>query len=102
MLVQVVKSQSNLRQQHFLEQNGLRLERVSKGRWSVLRKGCRFDGSECWFPFGYVFSEGPYHIYVPYGKKSPECWYFGITRCDAISGYLSAKLAAAPADQKEG
>ena len=91
MLVRVTKSQSSLRQQVFLDQNGLRFESLSKGRHTVLRKGHSYNGHIIWHPIGYVFCEGNYHIFVSYKKRSPEHWFFGITRCDAISGFLSAE-----------
>lgn len=101
MLVQVVKSHTSKRQTFFLSENRLRLELVRKGRYRVLKQGTNIDGDEVFYPLGYTFFEGGYCIFVPYRKMSPNYWYFGITRCDAISGYLSANLAAAPADQKE-
>lgn len=91
MLVRVMKSQTNVRQEYFLEQNGLRFDRLSNGRYAVLRKSRSFDGQLIWHPIGYTFCEGSYHIFVSYKKRSPEHWFFGITRCDAISGFLSAE-----------
>ena len=91
MLVKVIKSQTNKRQSAFLKDNDLKFHCLSRGRYSVLKKSHAFDGSLIWSPIGYTFCEGPYHIFVPSNKRSPIYWFFGITRCDAISGYLSGK-----------
>lgn len=98
MLVKVIKSQTSMRQQYFLSENHLKFDRICNGRYHVSQLSKSFDGSDIWFKIGYVFVEGGYHIFVPYRLKSPVYWYFGITRCDAISGYLDSLKSSAPAD----
>ena len=100
MLVKVIKSQTSMRQEYFLNENHLKFNRISRGRYSVLQKGKSFDGSDVWFSIGYTFCEGAYHIFVPSRRRNPAFWYFGITRCDAISGYLENLKSSAPADDK--
>lgn len=40
---------------------------------------------------GVVFREAGYWIFYPDSKHGkPNEWFFGLTRCDAISGYLKA------------
>lgn len=97
MLVKVIKSQTSMRQEYFLNVNHLRFNRIKQGRYAVLQKSKAFDGSDVWDSIGYTFCEGAYHIFVPSCRRSPAYWYFGITRCDAISGYLESLKSSAPA-----
>ena len=96
MLVKVVRSQTNIRQQEFLTRNFLQLKRITNGRYSVLRLAHNCNGNEIYLPIGYTFSEGGYHIFVPDSRRNPTNWFFGLTRCDAISGYLDSLKSTDP------
>lgn len=98
MLVKVIKSQTSMRQEYFLNENHLRFNRIKQGRYAVFQMSKAFDGSDVWVSIGYTFCEGTYHIFVPSGRRNPASWYFGITRCDAISGYLESLKSSAEAD----
>lgn len=90
MLVNVVRSQTSMYQEVFLSSNRIKLVCIRKGRYRVFQTGSAADGSSVDFDLGYVFSEGPYYIFVPHGRRCPASWFFGLTRCDAISGYLDS------------
>ena len=89
MLVAVIEGCCHYKQNRFMESNNLKFERLGPGRYSVLER--RFIVSqEILTSIGYVFTEGNYHIFVPYRKTKPTNWFFGITRTDAIAGYLES------------
>ena len=89
ILVQVIKCQTDKRQAKFLKDNSLRFVRVGKGEFDVEQVRRSFDGSSFWQSIGLVFRVKATYVFVPDNKGNrPEKWFFGITRCDAVSGFL--------------
>lgn len=91
MLVEVVKCSADKFQADFLKDNSLKFVKVAARRFKVQQCRSFFDGSGTfWDDLGVVFTEKNIWVFVPYrAGDHPDRWYFGQTRCDAVSGYLS-------------
>ena len=89
-LVTLVKSQTNLRATEFLEKHNLTL--VNHGEYPFNRyrvwQGSQKIGTRRLI--GQVFCVNSIWCFAPttFGAAKPETWFFGITRTDAIAGYL--------------
>ena len=88
MLVKVIKAGHSEFQRKYIKDNNLRFIRIDAHSFKVeqLRS---FDHGSYWILIGEVFTKKAVWVFIPdrCGNR-PQTWYFGVTRSDAVSGYI--------------
>lgn len=89
-LVKLVPSSTNLFALQWCYRNRIDFYKKAPQRYAVYQRSAHSRSSLDRDFLGIVFREGRVWCFVPHEKAFKMNWYFGQTRCDAISGFLRA------------